>query len=304
MSSYLDLEETSAWAFPFEENAFLRGVKTEGLKNSTVHFLHGNGLCGKTYWPMLKGLTEQYALMLHDCVGHGDSDPGRGFISWEQSAEHAYDVIQYDISRGVLTGPLLGLGHSFGGVLTLKLAAKYPELFHSVIVMDPIIMPEAFIVMSADMPNPLADKTRKRRNHWDTPEQAFTYFRGKMAYKDWSDESLNGFIAHALCGNKDGGLSLKCPPSVEADIFSSRPEALWDDIRRINVPTTILYGDNSYPFMESACQQAGENPHVTIEKLEGSHCFMLENTSMACERVLFHYERMMTINTAKKVVIS
>ncbi len=293
MTSFRDLREATAWEFPFEENALLRGIKVDNPEGQTVHFLHGNGLCGKTYWPMLQGLTEKYALMLHDCVGHGDSDPGQGFISWEQSAQHVHDVIQYKMDKGALQGPLLGLGHSFGGVLTLKLAAKYPDMFRCLVLMDPIIMPEAFIDMGAGMPNPLADKTRKRRNHWDNPEQAFSYFRSKSAYKDWSDKSLNSFITHALYGNKEGGLSLKCPPSVEADIFSSTPEGLWEDIRSIKVPTTILYGDSSYPFMESACQQASENPNISIEKLEGSHCFMQENPAVACERTMFHYERLM-----------
>ena len=292
MSSNLILDRAVAWEFPLEDNVFLRGIKIFKPENPTVHFLHGNGLCGKTYWPMLEGLTERYALITHDCVGHGDSDEGQGFVSWEQSAQHAYEVIQHKIEKGDIQGPLLGLGHSFGGVLTLKLAAKHPELFESVVLMDPIIMPEAFIKMGADMPNPLAVKTRKRRNHWDTAEEAFAYFRSKSAYKDWSNESLNSFISYALYAKEEGGLSLKCPPSVEADIFSSTPQGLWDDIRSIDTPVTILYGDSSYPFMESACLQAAENPKITIEKLVGSHCFMQENPITAQERVIFHLDRM------------
>ena len=292
MGSYLDLSMATAWEFPFEDSTYLRGIQIDKPQSDSIHFLHGNGLCGKAYWPMLQGLTKKYSLMLHDCVGHGDSDTGSGFISWEHSAQQVYNVIQHKKGRGALQGSLLGMGHSFGGVLTIKLAARYPDLFHSLLLLDPIIMPEALINMGRDMPNPLADKTRKRRNHWDSPEQALVYFRSKAAYKDWSDDSLNSFITHGLRRNKEGGLSLKCPPSVEADIFSSSPEGLWEDIANIKVPTTILYGDKSYPFMESACQQASDNPNISIEKQEGSHCFMQENPKVVCDRAMFHFEQM------------
>ena len=124
MGSNLILDDAVAWEYPFEQDAYLRGIKIVKPENPTIHFLHGNGLCGKTYWPMLEGLTEKYSLITHDCVGHGDSDPGQGFVSWEQSAEHVYAVIQHKIKKGDIQGSLLGLGHSFGGVLTLKLAAR------------------------------------------------------------------------------------------------------------------------------------------------------------------------------------
>lgn len=292
MPSTRSLESASNWHYPQDETSFLRGIRFDKPAKPTLHFLHGNGLCGLTYWPLLQGLTADFALMLHDCVGHGDSDAGRGFVSWEQSAQHVYDVISFQRDKGEIQGPLIGMGHSFGGVLTLKIAAKYPELFRCLVLMDPIIMPEVFIQMQGTMPNPLAEKTRVRRNHWQNQAEAFAYFRSKSAYKDWHDDSLNSFVTHALYQKDEGGLALKCPPDIEADIFNSTPQGLWDDIRALTVPTIILYGDKSYPFMESACKQAHENAFIQIEKRSGTHCFMLEHPDSTCDAIAKYIEKL------------
>lgn len=291
MSQIATLGSAIRWKFPQDETSFLRGNRYPNAGKPTIHFLHGNGLCGLTYWPLLQGLSKDYALTLHDCVGHGDSDAGEGFVSWEQSAQQVYEALCYQQDNGDIKGPLIGLGHSFGGVLTIKMAARYPHLFRCLVLMDPIIMPEAFIDMQGTMPNPLAEKTRTRRNHWSDSAEAFAYFRSKSTYKDWHDDSLNCFVEHALYQKEEGGLALKCPPAIEAAIFSSTPQHLWQDIRSLKVPTVILYGDASYPFMESACLQASENPFIKVDKRKGSHCFMLEYPDITCEVIQMYLQK-------------
>ena len=293
MKSYPDLSALKDWHYAVDENESLRGGHLLDEQKPTINFLHGNGLCGKTYWSMLKGLSDDYSLFLQDCVGHGDSDEGAGFVSWEKSAEDAYQIILAESGAAKGKRALVGMGHSFGGILTLKIAAKYPELFDALVLLDPIMMPEEFMAMSKDMPNPLAAKTRVRRNNWTSKQEAMDYFRSKSAYKNWSDESLRNFVNEGLLESSEGGLSLKCPPAVEADIFSSTPDGLWDDVRGLTVPTIIMFGDSSYPFMESACQQASKNKNISIEKVSGSHCFMLEHEEMAQDKIKAHLKKML-----------
>ena len=267
------------WAFPFEEDAYIRGVIHSNSDKPFINFIHGNGFCGQAYWSFLKELTGDYSLLIQDCVGHGDSDEGSGFQSWEQSAEHAYEVLKNKLDRGIIQQPLIGMGHSFGGVLTIKMAVKYPELFKGLVLLDPILMPEVFLKMKGDLdiPNPLAAKTRLRKKLWSDREEALAYFKTKSAYNTWSDCSLENFVEHALDHQSVHGVSLKCPPAVEAAIFSSSPDGLWDDIEKLQVPTTILYGKQSYPFIEGSCQKASENPNINIVEEEGGHCFLLEH---------------------------
>ncbi len=273
------IPSVSPWEYPFEDNAFLRGVIHSNPNKPFINFLHGNGFCGQTYWPFLKGLTTDYSVLIQDCVGHGDSDVGSGFQSWQQSAQHAFEILQYKLKRGIIQQPLLGMGHSFGGVLTIKLAAQYPELFERLVLLDPILMPEVMFQMKENttIRNPLAEKTRTRQSVWDNRTQALAYLKTKSAYKTWCEGSLNAFLDFGMTHHGDGRVSLKCPPDVEADIYSSAPDGLWDDIRKLKVPTVILYGDQSYPFIEGSCQTAGENPVITIAKRAGGHCFMLEH---------------------------
>ena len=70
---------------------------------------------------------------------------------------------------------MIGLGHSFGSLLTLMAAYKKPQLFSQVIIMDPpfVIGPKAFLFealqklgsKSVDKLTPAA-VTVKRRDHW------------------------------------------------------------------------------------------------------------------------------------------
>jgi len=284
MMSGNTLESASGWAYEFQAGSFLRGSQVDSGAKQSINFLHGNGFCSKAYWPLLKAFLPKYNLLLQDAVGHGDSDAGDGFVSWQQSADDAIKVLQKECAD---TADLVGMGHSFGGILTLLMEAKNPGLFSKIVLLDPILIPQQIMEMSASMPNPMAAKTRTRLNGWESRMQALEYFRSKTAYKNWTDESLEGFVDHALKKADCGQLSLKCPPGIEAEIYESGPDGLWSAIEKVDVDVHIIYGAESYPFIESSCEKAKSlNKRISIEKMSGSHCFMMENPQQASVRVL------------------
>ena len=43
-------------------------------------------------------------------------------------------------------GPLIGIGHSMGAVLTLLAATKYPDLFSEIILLDPVLFKNEMII--------------------------------------------------------------------------------------------------------------------------------------------------------------
>lgn len=82
-----------------------------------LHFLHGNGFCGRTYEPMLRLLAEDFDLWLCDIQGHGESDHGGRFHGWNRNAEMAVEA--FEAGRGPYGDvQRLACGHSFGGVLS------------------------------------------------------------------------------------------------------------------------------------------------------------------------------------------
>ncbi len=135
--------------------------------------------------------------------------------------------------------------------------------------------------------NVMAKKSASRRRHWPDRANAFALLQGKGIFRGWTDAALQAYVDHALKDSAEGGVELKCRPSREVDIFSSFPRRLWPSLATITVPTLLLYGDKTYPFVgQSARRLAGLNAAVSIAEVPGGHCFMQEHPEDAAARVL------------------
>lgn len=281
------------WSHPLPQEGFtLRGWYTPPTGKPLIHFLHGNGFCGRTYEPMLRLLAQDFDLWLSDIQGHGDSDRGERFLGWNRNADLA---LQAFLAQGQMfqNVPQFAVGHSFGGVLTALLLAGREQPFQRAVLLDPVLFSPAMLlgismVSAAGISKltPLAKAALKRRRHWPDRDAAFEALRGRGTYKGWTEEALRAFVDHALRDDPvKGGVKLKCPPSREADIFSSGPDRLWSSVGRIRVPTLILHGQDSMPFVgPSAMQAASINDHIEARQVEGGHCFMQQDPIAAAER--------------------
>lgn len=271
------------WAYDTPQGFTLRGWHSPPSGKPVLHFLHGNSFCGRVYEPMLTLLSADFDLWLSDVQGHGDSDLGGRFKSWNTSAELAVQAFQSHRKHLFGDVAVMGLGHSFGGVLTCLAMAEHPKLFSRAVVLDPVIFSAAMalgITMAEATGlaahSPLARAARQRRSHWPDRQAAIDALRGRGTYKGWTEEAMQAFGAHALRPADDGqGVVLKCPPSREAEIFASAPVGLWASLRRVKTPTTLIHADKTFPFIAPSAEQwAASNSHVKVEVVHGGHCFM------------------------------
>ena len=204
------------------ERLSLRGLEwIQHPVRPTLHFLHGIAFCSRLYWPYLRNLTAAgYNLCMHDLEGHGESDLEGEFSGWRLAADRAASVISARRLRQ-RGGPLIGTGHSYGASLSLILAAEQPDLFDALVLLDPMLMPEQILQQARDGLHqfPL-DKTLARRNHWEDAGAAAAYLRSKAAFKDWSDDALDGFIEYNLVPGEEAGLVLRCDPRTEAQVLA------------------------------------------------------------------------------------
>lgn len=278
------------WSHSCSAGFTLRGWHSPPSGKPLLHFIHGNGFCGRTYEPMLALLAEDFDLWLCDMQGHGDSDHGGPFLGWNRNAELAVEAF---VAGKVIFGdvPRYALGHSFGGVLTSLIVAAHPKMFTRVVLLDPVLFPEQEMVkrrlLGWLLPNPLADGTRKRRAQWEDRQAAFAKLQGRGIFQGWEDAALRAHVEHALRDEPGQGVVLKCSPDREAEIFESAPRGLWRSLNRIKTPVRLIHGDKTYPFVkQSAARLLARNAHVTVEEVPGGHCFMQENPQGAARRVL------------------
>lgn len=283
----------SPWSHSCSAGFTLRGWRSEPSGKPLLHFLHGNGFCGRTYEPMLRLLAEDFDLWLCDIQGHGESDHGGRFHGWNRNAEMAVEA--FEAGRGIYGEvPRFALGHSFGGVLTCLILARHPELFERAVLLDPVLFSKPMIgvmalseLLGLHRRNVMAKKSASRRRHWPDRASAFALLQGKGIFRGWTDAALQAYVDHALKDSAEGGVELKCRPSREVDIFSSFPRRLWPSLGRIATPSLLLYGDQTYPFVgQSARRLAALNAAVSIAEVPGGHCFMQEQPEAAAARVL------------------
>jgi len=274
----------------------LRGWRTPPSGKPLLHFLHGNGFCGRVYEPMLQALAADFDLWLCDAPGHGDSEAPARFPGWNRCAEAALDAFQAGrVAYGDV--PCHAAGHSFGGVQTGLLLARPGQPFSRAVLLDPVLFPPRMVLAATligragtGLVNPLARATRRRRREWPSRAHAKEALRGRGTYRGWAEPALDAFVAHALADAPDGTARLKCAPELEATIFSSMPERLWSHLRRIGAPTLLLHGEDTMPFVREGCARAHRHnaPHLQVQVTAGGHCFMQEDPADAAARLRAH----------------
>ncbi len=258
-----------------------------------VHFLHGNGFHACTLLPMASYFSPPFKALFSDLPGHGNSpQPTALPPNWSAIATQIGTALEKRITR-----PLVGIGHSFGGTITLYMAVQFPHLFRQIILLDPIMFPPLVVRYLCIMRHlglwkrsKLVQTTISRVNAWENEEQALAYFNSKRLYQNWQPEVLQLFIKHALKTNAQGQLELCCAPAWEAQLFGSYPQGLWQAVKNVTVPTTILRAKHSFPQVPQAIILASKrNALIQVSQFGHSHCFPMDapkETAHVLEKII------------------
>jgi pimeloyl-ACP methyl ester carboxylesterase len=277
------------WQFTASDGARISGWHTDfSGDRPIIYFRHGNGFSGLVYQPMLEILAAEADLVLCDAQGHGDSGDS-DFFGWSAAARHGAEHIASQRGQWPAV-PLIGLGHSFGGVLTVLMAAGGTG-FAGCVLLDPVLMSPPLMAYLQfrewlGLPHPKAALSLRRRRQWANRDEAFQRLRGRGTFAGWTDASLWAYVNHALMDAGDG-VALKCRPELEADIFSSRPRRLWQAVRRDPVRTHIIAGADTMPFVIGGARRAVRlNANFDCQLVPGGHCFMQQYPEAAAASVL------------------
>ena len=280
------------WSYITSAQITLRGWHSIPSGKPVLHFLHGNGMCGRVYTPLLELLSADFDLWLCDIQGHGDSDVGAQFLGWNRNADLVVEAFQ---AQRAMFGdvPVYASAHSLGGVLTSLIMAKHPQLFRAAALLDPVVFPfsiliakKIFELLGPTTFNKLAKRTLARRSHWPDRQAAYASLTGRGTFKGWTTDALRSYVDHALRPAEEGGVQLKCPPWLEAAVFSTGPKNLWRELRKVQTPVLFLHGSSTYPFVtKSAALWPQRNSYVVAELVTGGHCFMQEYPEVTAQRV-------------------
>ena len=228
-----------------------------------AHFLHGNGFCAGTYTPFIRYLVDDLYILASDVRGHGGSDEPQieRVRHWDIFAEDLKIFIEQKMSP-----PVIGMGHSLGAVTTYIAAAKYPQLFSGIVLIDPVILPRRLLWLVAAVKFlglrgkiPLAKTARRRRRTFKGKQEAFRLFTaGRGIFKTWSKEFVKAYLECGLLEKDEKTAVLKCDPELEAQIFESIPLNVWRYAKRIKCPVLAIRGELSDTFFAHAALRLGD----------------------------------------------
>ncbi|MBE1532668.1 alpha/beta fold hydrolase [Actinomadura algeriensis] len=116
-----------------ERFATVRGLRLAWLDGgpdggTPVLALHGHFGRARCFAPLAARLAPGYRVIALEQRGHGHSDRADGY----GPDEYVEDAAAFLRGRGL--GPVVVLGHSMGGVVAFRLAARHPELVRALIV--------------------------------------------------------------------------------------------------------------------------------------------------------------------------
>ncbi|MBL8311444.1 MAG: alpha/beta hydrolase [Burkholderiales bacterium] len=218
-----------------------------------ITFLHANGYPSGVYRQFFAALQGRHAVVdapeilatTKDCAPHH---------RWPQMLEQ---VLAETRSHSPKPTRRAIVGHSMGGYIALQTAARHPERFSDVVLLDsPIPTGWRANLLSLSQLTGLAYRAgpapiaARRRDRWPSRDAAREFFQAKAFVRRWAPGVLDDFIAHALVATGDNDeVTLRIPRDVERDIYAhivhSAARRALGALRRTPVRVSFIAGQMS-----------------------------------------------------------
>lgn len=241
-----------------------------------LYFAHGNGFPSPCYQQLLTVLETRYACSYIDRIGHDPRFPVTE--NWEKLVDELVCRIKDTFSE-----PIIGVGHSLGGVLIFLASIKEPSLFKAVIMIDsPLfgrfksrMLRVAKSMGLIDRITP-AHRTRLRRQQWDTRQELTEYLKSRPLFSTFRDDCLQDYINFGFT-RTDKGYQLYFDSYTEYLIFRTIPHHLARFEGQVLVPTALVYGDKSTVVNRYDVAYMKKKYHMRCYEINGTHMLPMED---------------------------
>lgn len=250
-----------------------------------IHFAHGNGFPAPCYRQLLNHLEVHFNCCYIDKIGHNPQFPVTE--NWSFLVEEIITSVKQQASQ-----PVIAVGHSFGGVLSLFAAIRQPHLFKTVIMLDSPLIGwfKSSVVQIAKSLNLIdrltpAHRTRGRRQRWQSKEQVFDYLKSRELFKTFTDECLHDYIKYGLEQTVEGDYKLRFDRHIEYLIYRTIPHDLSPYKNKLVTPTALLYGDKSTVVDQFDIRYMKKKFAIANYKIHGTHMFPMESPFEVAEKI-------------------
>lgn len=208
-------------------------------EGSPVLLLHATGFHSRCWNQVVERLTGRHIFAV-DLRYHGRSG-SLGAVDWNVLTNDIVTLVQRLDLRDVVS-----VGHSIGGYLAARAAARLPDRFRHLLLIDPVVTSPETYAFAQEMAREMQASDHpvsRRRNQWQDSDEIFERFRNKPPFNTWNEHVLRDYCDYALHPeSEDEFRQLACDPINEASVYLNQAysNAVLDDLPRLRCPTVLL----------------------------------------------------------------
>jgi pimeloyl-ACP methyl ester carboxylesterase len=258
----------------------------------TLHFALANGFPPETYIPLLAPFANRYTVKtLLPRPLWLPTPPPAEITHWQTLADDLLAAL-----AGQTDQPVIGMGHSLGGVITSLAALRQPQKFRALVLLDPTFLSPTVLRMITVLKPlgfweryPVVQKAIRRRSNFPDTATAYQYFKSKPLFRDWPSATVQQYAESGLVQQGDG-YTLRWSSAWEAQMFRTiylRTWSMLPALRRTKLPTLVLQGQISDTFTAPAAKRLRQLwPEATLVQIpEQGHLFPMSAPELAVEAV-------------------
>ncbi|MGD8418304.1 MAG: alpha/beta hydrolase [Pseudomonadales bacterium] len=209
-----------------------------------VLLLHATGFHARCWDQVVRALGPGYHVYAVDMRGHGRSERTPPYV-WDTFAQDVSELVEHLELSGAV-----GVGHSMGGHCLVQVAARHPDAFSRLVLVDPVIFePDAYTHdRYRGFEGPEDHPVARRRNDWRDWREMYERFKDRGSFAVWDDAVLQDYCRYGVLPRPEGGYELACPPIVEASIYLGNTSTdVYQEIPRVQIPVVVLRAPGREP---------------------------------------------------------
>lgn len=251
------------------------------MSKPKLHFAHANSYPAGVYRQYFALLADDFDIQSLDMHAHNPRYPVTD--GWPQLVDEYINELSTRYNE-----PVILVGHSLGGMLSLMVARQRPDLVRCVVMLDaPVVggwralawrlikrLGRAYSV-------PPAKFSIRRRNVWPSVEAAYQHFAVKDLFAAWAPGVLGDYMDSGLKPHADG-VQLRYTRENETAVYATLPHHLPSLLRHgYPVPIGFIGGDNSWETSQSGHRHTKALVGQHFRIIPGGHLFPMENPAAA-----------------------
>lgn len=231
-----------------------------GDNGPTLLMSHGDMRTGRSWDAVARDLYADFHVISVDARGHGDSDwPAKGY----RYDDRVEDLAALCSELGLRD--VIGVGHSSGGGVVALVAERYPEYFHSLVLLEPVI------IMEESFQRRISQRAGWKRSTWATRDELRERLKNHSVAGRWREDVIEDIVKHEAMELPDGSIDMKWSSQTmaweerEGDYFDLRPG----------------FRANGFPILFIVSSERVEGYTVIdplIEELPGAQKVVIENS--------------------------